>query len=184
MGNSTEQNVYWLGPTERIVRVGPCWDRFALANDGAAATGEKIVDRPVWDFVQDAATRMWLESLIALVRLRSVSIQRPYRCDSPDMKRFMQMNIVPEDEGILRVEHSLVRCEPKSRSVWIDSFSKANSDVRVRCSICGRVRLDKEWIEPDRLSSSTSRGGIAKLAVIYGVCDDCKTLAMSLAVQD
>ncbi len=167
----SETNTYWLDEALRITAVSDRWDQFAQNNDGEQALGTLIKGRSLWDFVIDDVTRMWLEVLIKVARMRQEQVERPYRCDSPDLKRYMLMRITPEAQNSLRVDHILVSTAPRTRSVHIRFAGTAKHLplTHRRCSMCGRIASDNAWLEPDADGVPEDK----TLTVIYTVCEDC-----------
>lgn len=164
-------NTYWLDESLRITDVNEAWDQFAQENDGDQALGSLIRGRPLWDFVVDDVTRMWLELLIKLARMRNEQIERPYRCDTPELKRYMLMKITPEAQDSLRVDHILVSTAPRIRPVHIHCAGRGThlSNAHLRCSMCGRIANDNAWLEPDADPVPEGKA----LTVIYTVCNHC-----------
>ena len=163
---------YWLDEDNAIVRVSGDWDRFARENDGSGLYSADIGGKSIWNFISGDSSRMWLEALLQLTRLTGKAISRPYRCDSPDLKRFMTMTIIPEGSGRLRVEHAILATEARQAPVYIRYAAKATlPSFYQRCSVCGRVRHTpaEPWLEPDELCARRE----AELSVIYAVCEDC-----------
>ncbi len=165
-------NTYWLDADNAISGVSGPWDRFAQDNEGSAASSSDIAGKPIWSFISGDSSRMWLEALLQLARLTGQAISRPYRCDSPDLKRYMSMTIIPEGSGRLRVEHAILATEARHAPVYIRYAAKATlPSFYQRCSVCGRVRHTpaEPWLEPDEHCAQ----GKAELSVIYAVCEDC-----------
>ena len=169
MTNSTI--VYVLDHQDRIISVSGAWDKFADENNGTNLSSKDVCGRPLWDFVTGDATRMWLEAIFQYARLLGTSVVRPYRCDSPDLKRFMRMRIDFEQGGILTVEHEIMATEPRSAPVLIQYGANTLRKTRQRCSICGRVNSGG-WQEPLEEHADESDG----IIVIYTVCEDCYRL--------
>lgn len=165
MKNST--NAYVLDNRHRIVSVSGAWDEFADENGGVTVSVADVCGRELWDFVAGDTTRMWLETVFQFSRLHGMSIERPYRCDSPDLKRFMRMRIDHEIGGILRIEHLITGIEQRSVPVSI----RYGGNARQRCSICGRVHCGG-WQETLAEHAEGSKG----IIVIYTVCEDCQRL--------
>jgi hypothetical protein len=162
-------NTYWLDEHRRIVAVAGSWEAFAHENGGLGLGPAELVGRPIWGFITDATTRMWFEVLLNTAELRASPIERPYRCDSPELRRYMVMRVVPESRSRLRVEHELVRTEPRRVPTHIEHVQSGHGGlVHVRCSMCGRVRERGTWREPDEQTE-----GPARLQVVYTVCPDC-----------
>lgn len=175
MKNRISKTVYWLDRHDKIIRVCDFWDQFALENDGDNVISSRVVGKHVLDFVHGDTTRMWIETLLQLSRLRGAYLERPYRCDSPDMRRYMKLGIFPESSGILRLEHTLVSTEEKKFKVQIRvAPDETVSDIRQRCSICGRIHSDRQWIEPEQDTHVCQGNQPVGLDVVYVVCDDCQ----------
>jgi hypothetical protein len=163
--------VYVLDKHDRILSLDGDWDRFVHENDGVNLYSQDVCGRKIWDFISGDATRMWLETVFQFVRLRGAKIERPYRCDSPHLKRFMRMRIHFIEEGMLRLEHEILATEQRFAPVHITYGAHAQRNARQRCSICGRVN-NGGWREPTAELAHASAG----ILVIYTVCEDCQRL--------
>lgn len=160
----------WLDERDRIVQVCESWNRFARANEGDGCLDHVIVNRNVREFIQGDATLMLLDTLIMQVRRLGKQLERTYRCDSPDMKRFMEMRIDREGERV-RFVHRVVRTEPLAVPVRFGFDSSGSMNRIVRCSMCNRVQVQRAWMEAD---DACADGHIAgQQLVIYGVCPGC-----------
>src|SRR5262249_54871616 len=74
--------VYRIDRGDVIAEVGGAWLAFALANYAPELAPEKVVGRPLWDFVVGPTTRQLYRDLLA--RARSGRAARfPFRCDGP-----------------------------------------------------------------------------------------------------
>ena len=93
---TTQTTAYVLDNRNRIISVSEAWDRFAAENGGNKTSYKDVCGRPIWDFVTGDPTRMWREAIFQFARLRGDRVERPYKCDSPDLKRFMRMRIVSD----------------------------------------------------------------------------------------
>lgn len=164
---------YWLDPDNRIARVCEAWDSFARANNGEAALGVSVVGRPLADFVTGDVTRMWVNALLTLGRLRNSPVERPYRCDSPDEERYMSLRIVPEESGFLRVEHILHTAQRRPEPLFVRPALFQRQPHHRRCSVCSRVLQDGKWVAPEHARDLKRRADGAELRVIYSVCEDC-----------
>ena len=170
-------NSYWLDAENRMVRVGSDWDRFASENDGDKVLAAHVLGRPIWDFIRGDVTRMWYEAVIKLCRLRGSSLGRPYRCDTPNKRRFMQMAIVPEESGLLRFDHTILSVEPIRPPVYFRAALHAEGVPSMRCSMCGHISRDgSKWLEPEPSPAGDGKTALAPLPVIYTVCQECQRL--------
>jgi hypothetical protein len=173
---AASQLSYTLDPDDAITAVTGDWDRFALDNGGDESLSTKIIGRRLDHFISGDVTLMFVRTLLMSARTLKRTIQRPYRCDSPQLKRFMEMTIVPRGNGVLEVCHRQVRSEPYRYALtFTAAMPGAGSNFVKRCSLCQRIRVGDRWSEVDDavLEGRLQQGAAAKLAVLYGVCPDC-----------
>lgn len=172
MDETTQQpTVYQLDEKRRIVDVDGPWDRFALDNDGVAACAERVIGQPLMHFVSGDDARMWIDTLLQLATLTGKPLERPYRCDSPELRRYMVMRVVPKDGGMLRVEHRLLEVQARIRPVRFLPVSDHHPSLRLRCSICGRIKAQDHWQEAEQCGGESE--GIPTIPVAYTVCPNC-----------
>lgn len=168
---------YHLDRKDRIIEVGGSWDRFAIENNSApACLSDKVCNRPLVDFISGDETRMWVYAVFMLARARQHPIERNYRCDSPDERRYMLMRVLPEQNGELEVQHEILRCEKRSHPVNFTPVSGILPSSHLRCSICGRLRNGGAWVEPETFlpPDDLSHGSDKPLRVNYGICEECR----------
>ena len=167
---SMTKTVYLLDKLNSIISVDGSWDEFAAENEGRRVRASDVCGRSIWEFVTGDATRMWLETVFNIVRFRESAIERPYRCDSPELKRYMRMHVIPEKGGILRLEHHVVGTEERATPIYFNFCSdQAGKSLRVRCSMCGRLKSGETWVEPQAHFGDKP----LHVMVAYSVCGDC-----------
>ncbi|MCE7914839.1 MAG: hypothetical protein DYH15_09175 [Nitrosomonas sp. PRO4] len=191
--NSTKhanlQLSYWVDSSNIIRKVDDHWDKAMNSESWSErASAGVIIGKPLSNFICDDVTRMYVATMIESVRVIPHTSFRPYRCDTPDTKRFMQMIITPEENGWIRVSHELLRTEPMKKPVAFKTVvdlaqSKhmvlADGDIStiqyVRCSLCNRLHrigdLTRIWQEADLFADHETI--LTPIKVIYGVCPDC-----------
>lgn len=173
---AASQLSYTLDPDDAITAVTGDWDRFALDNGGGESLSTKIIGRRLDRFISGDVTLMFVRTLLMSARTLKRTIQRPYRCDSPQVKRFMEMTIVPRGNGVLEVCHRQVRSEPYRYALPVTAaMPGTGSNFVKRCSLCQRIRLGQTWSEVDDavLEGRLQQRATAELVVVYGVCPDC-----------
>lgn len=163
------QVVYWLDKTDRIVNVNKAWDDFALANNGQSVTRDHVLGRNLRNFLTGDTTQMFMDLVLQKARSSSETITYPYRCDSPGLKRFMEMNVVPMGNDLLMLIHTCLREETMKPQLFIRPSQR---NVRVkRCSICNKINRGSYWEEAwEGFHRLVER---VWLEVLYDVCPTC-----------
>jgi hypothetical protein len=159
--------VYWLDRNDRIVDLNEAWAAFARSNGGEGLEPEAVLGRPLRQFVSGDPTRMWLDAVLALARLKGEPVERAYRCDCPDLQRFMKMRVVPEKGEVLRLEHHLLSSRPRPAVRFIPCSQSVDGKPILRCSICCRIQDGENWREPAPRQEGP-------YLVVYTVCSECQ----------
>ncbi len=150
------------------------------------ASSSYIIGKPLFDFICDDVTRMYVATMVESVRVIPRTITRPYRCDSPENKRYMQMVISPDQNGLICISHQLIREEPISNPKFFRTASSSKktatkrdmeleqSAYLIRCSICNRLKnkLSRQWQEIDSILEFSTNIS-SEINVVYGVCPNC-----------
>lgn len=171
---------YLLDQDDCIVGVSGPWLEFSDENGGVGLDLESIIGKPIWHFVAGDDTKMWLSAILMHVRLKGEPIERSYRCDSPELKRFMKMTIHPGEHGALTVSHQLISTEEPPVAVFIKPGSGAKTlPTDLRCSICGKIKSKGEWHEPSDLVRDHN-----EFTVVYTVCEHCRRDGLQKALQE
>lgn len=177
-----KQDLYYrLDPKDLIVEVGGAWNDFAKLNDGHRILAGHIEGQSLFSHITGDSTQMMMDVLLARVRRQGKPLTRPYRCDSPTLKRYMEMTIEPDEFGFLNLRHRLLKSEPLESQLAIKTFSSGiqGHTLVIRCSVCNRFRLGDNWLELEvaKQQGLSSDGGTTRVA--YGVCSDCQNMYSS-----
>jgi len=172
--SSVLQVSYWIDGTDTIVKVNQVWDRFALGNDGGdAVLSSKVVGRNVFDFISGDETRMYLGALLQHARYLNRTVVRPYRCDSPALRRYMEMQVSPDADGLVRLDHVLLRAEPYEVPVVYRHESDPDAEALFRCSVCSNLQVADRWFAPEDARILCGMPCDKPIPVRYAVCPSC-----------
>ena len=168
---------YTVDRTDTIVAVSGQWDAFARENGGEKLLASAVIGRKLDQFINGDATRMFVRTMIMSARTLKRPIYRPYRCDSSKDKRFMEMTILPREDGMVEVIHRELHHEPLAQKIPLIVAPKGSSGTfHKRCSLCNRIETQGVWNEIDEaLNTNRLEPGTRSLKVVYGVCPDCLT---------
>lgn len=176
---------YRLDARDRIVEAGSdAWDEFARQNGGGKALRVQIEGTSLYAHVAGEASRMFVWTMLDGVRKLGRSATKLYRCDSPQLKRQMEMTITPSGKGGLLVTHRTVRTEAMLRPVSFAAKAHHTTGLLLRCSMCNRLRINGAWYEPDAANFSAAQPPPSgAVAVAYSICEACSETAHQPARQ-
>lgn len=143
-----DEVVYQIDRKDLLIFVNEQWDRFAENNDSADLAGINLHQQSIWDFIQDSETKHLHRMLLQKVRSEYVILDLPFRCDSPSLRRYMQMNISPLADGQVEYRCRLIKAEAREPVPFI-SEEVANGDALLRmCSWCKKIDIGRNlWLE-------------------------------------
>lgn len=140
--------VYRIDRDDVLILFNDEWNRFAEENGGLDLIGEKVCRRSLWDFIGDLETRHIHETLLAKVRSSGDIFNLPFRCDSPGLRRFMEMNISPVGNGWIEYRCRIVKTEVRDPVPLIAGDGKRGAPFLRMCSWCKKVDAGSgSWLE-------------------------------------
>lgn len=128
----------------------------------------EVIGRNLFDLVAGSETASYLNAIFFSCRRSGQSFSDTHSTDNGGVLRSFCMTVYPQRRGELEVSHELVDQKPFASSVNLRSAAGA---LRVKCSICCRVRRQGIWIAPEIMALT------ADAAPEYVVCPDCRARA-------
>jgi hypothetical protein len=165
---------YLIDESNRISYVSPEWLEFAIENGAQQLVLPGVLGKPLWPFIADLETMQLYQEILKKVRSASVVICFPFRCDAPQLRRFMEMIVRPRDVNSIEFNSRVVREEPRE-PVPLLAPTMPRSDRLIRmCGWCKRVATP-EWLE---IEEAIPRLRLfeqdAMPRITHGICEDCK----------
>lgn len=111
---------YRLDRNNCIAVVDPAWLAFARNNDLPALDEPAVLGQPVLGFISDVETRHLYELAFARVRATGRHIVLPFRCDSPALRRYMELDMAPLPDAGLSLIGRLLFVEERSHVALLD----------------------------------------------------------------
>ena len=95
MGKPLDQRsfIWIIDGADKIVHVNDDWLPFAAENTAPQLTASVVLDQPIWRFIQGQETSYLYKQIFTWVRAGKSPVNFPFRCDSPDCRRFMEMEL-------------------------------------------------------------------------------------------
>src|SRR3954468_12907630 len=97
---------YVVDAQDRIVSANGDWFAFARENGAAALDKGGVIGHSLWDFICDAETKILYSLFLKSVRSGGTAKHLPYRCDSADVRRYMEMTIATAEAGCVEFRSS------------------------------------------------------------------------------
>jgi hypothetical protein len=165
---------YELDREDRIRSVNAGWSAFARENE-AEHLIDAVLGTSIWDWVVGVEVRHLYRLLFSRLRDTHGTTRFPFRCDSPGLRRFMELEIVALPDGGLRFSARLKRVERRVPVRVVDAHVARSEELVAICSWCRRVRADGElWLELEDAASGLRLLEDSPPAITHTICTDCE----------
>ena len=141
--------IYRIDNRDIIVSVSRNWGAFAHANAwGSELSPENVVGHLLWDFIQDFETRHLYKEVFRRVRAGKPAGPIPFRCDSPQERRFLTLLLSPLPDGQIEITSTIVRTELRNLIRLLDKDMTRSNDLIRICSMCKKIATTQsKWVE-------------------------------------
>lgn len=166
--------VYQVNSQDEIVYLNETWQVFALANDAADLAPEKVLGRPLWDFITDETTKVLYREILQHVRAGRAT-QFQFRCDAPAYRRYMEMTVTAQPGGEVQFASSLAREEARPPQEILNRFAARSEEWLRICGWCKRVDVTgRGWEAIEQAVSLLHLFGQKNLPrLTHGMCENC-----------
>ena len=165
---------YRIDEVDNICSVSEEWLEFARANGAPHLSADKIIGRRLWEFVTGREVAHLYRLLIGLVRSQRRAATVPFRCDSPEMRRYMELTISPVG-GDIELRARLLREEKREPVHVLESTDARTEQLVTICSWCKRVQGgENEWYDlEDALTRMPLMSEAPYPQLTHGICPYC-----------
>lgn len=174
---------YAIDAQNRIVEVDEPWLEFARSNGADDLTRNGVLGQRLDHYVIGWHAGNLYSQLFAVLRASGARVTIPFRCDAPDMRRYMALDIEPRAAGRLQFTGHLLRGVARPRVPLLDLALPRNEDWLSICAICRRISPDGcGWHEiEDGLDQphAIPAAGLPRLS--HNVCPDCTDMLRQAA---
>lgn len=165
---------YAIDDQDRLIKVDEGYYRFAAENgwDGAGAS----LGRSLWDFVAGNDVRKLQRLLLRRIRDEVRSVELPFRCDSPELRREMDIRIAAGRSGRVVMFSARLRSEEKRPEPQpiLDPRAPRAEDFLTMCAWCDRFLVEGEWVEVEEAAKRLGLFRRSELpALDHGICPQC-----------
>jgi hypothetical protein len=137
---------YCIDQRDEIASVSESWLPCAAANDAPELTPERVRNRLLWDFIADPTTAHLYEQMLARVR-RDEVVRFTFRCDSPDLRRLMEMKIQLRKDRLVEFTTRELDVERRPPVRLLARATPRSTERLGACGWCSRIKLDEDrWV--------------------------------------
>lgn len=166
--------IYRIDADNNIQWVDENWMPFACDNQAQELDPKNVIGTPLFHYVTGTGAQHLYHMIIDRVRQSQLPAVIPFRCDGPDVRRFMELRITPCDNGAVELEGRILREEPRRRVPLFDLTVKRTGDFVKMCSWCKKVQVNEEWKEvEDALEEMKLFNEHEQPQLTHGVCPAC-----------
>jgi hypothetical protein len=173
--SATQQDIiYQIDKNDKIIFINNEWDVFAKNNADAYIFAQKVINRSIWEFIENNETKHIHQALLHKVRSHNISLILPFRCDSPDFRRFMTMRISPVMHGKIEYCCSTIKVERRCTILFAQHRTVDRGFLRM-CSWCNKVDAgENNWLEiEDAIKVLDLFAELELPAITHTMCNNC-----------
>jgi len=160
---------------DKIVRVNDEWLAFAGENTAPPLTASLVLDQPIWGFIQGQETVYLYKQIFARLRAGKSPIKFPFRCDSPDCRRFMEMKLSLLPGDAIQFMAQILREEWREPVDLLDASRDRSGEFLKICSWCKKIHMPgRGWGEIEAAIEALDLFGHHSLPrMTHTICDSC-----------
>jgi hypothetical protein len=174
--DSKNELVYRIDAGGTIIEVNDRWEEFWRANAPHGAPMPRFVGTRLWSHVGNRTLMHFYQALVAKVRRTGNELVVPFRCDSPEARRYMEMRIRRLSAGVVEFRTLTVRQEGTGTpgTAFLTGATSRYSREFVRmCSWCRRVAAP-DWVEVEEAIRRLKLFELEEIPrVTHAICEDC-----------
>jgi len=162
-----------------LVQVDEGFREFAAEN-GWGGAGD-CLGRNLWDFVADSELTKLQRMLLRRVRAGAGSVDLPFRCDGPDVRRELDIHIAASQSGrLVRFSARQRHEEARPHQPLLDHDAPRGPETITMCGWCDRFLVEGEWVEVEEAAKRLGLFRRSKMpAISHDICPDCSELLLA-----
>jgi hypothetical protein len=154
----------------RICSVNEAWHRFYKEN-GDGRSPQAFVGDLLFEHISSAEMRDLYRKIFARVARSGAPMTFPFRCDSQDVKREMEMTVSTSSQGGFDFQNRIIHIE---RFPPGTQTASALPEMLCVCGWCDRVKVEGQWIElPLAMSVLNPFSRTQTPQISHGICSEC-----------
>ena len=165
---------YRIDADDRITRVNAAWLEFAQENEAGELTETNVVGQKIWRFIAGSVIRSLYRELFADLRREHQEVLLPFRCDSPETVRHMEMTLRSAPCGGIDFESRMVLAKGREPVTLLARKTTRSDEQLPICSFCRRLMIDDEGLPVQHVLERRRWFGAAAVPrLTEALCPNC-----------
>ena len=167
--------IWIIDDADKIVHVNDSLLAFAGENTAPQLTATVVLEQPLWRFIQGQETRYLYQQIFSRVRAGVSPVRFPFRCDSPDCRRFMEMQLSLLPGGAIEFSSRMLRQEWRDPVDLLDNSRDRSGEFLKVCSWCKRINIPGQgWGEIEAAIGALDLfDHLSMPRMTHTICDAC-----------
>jgi hypothetical protein len=168
--------IWIIDETDKIVHVNDDWLAFARENTAPQLIASVVLNQHIWRFIQGQETSYLYQQIFSQVRAGRSSVKFPFRCDSPDCRRFMEMQLSLLPGGAIEFISHILREKWRDPADLLDAPQDIAREYLKICSWCKRINIPgRGWGEIEAAIVDLDLFGHRPMPrMTHTICDSCR----------
>jgi len=177
---TVESLSYAIDEQDHLVRADEGYYRFAEENGWDEASTS--LGRSLWDYVAGEEMKKVQRILVRRIRDEVGSVELPFRCDGPAVRRKMDIRIAARPGGRAVLFSARLRAEEEREEPQplLNPEVPRAEDTIDMCGWCDRFDVEGEWVEVEEAARRLELFNRPELpALSHGICPDCNEMLLA-----
>jgi hypothetical protein len=169
--------IWTIDDADKIVHVNDAWLAFAVENTAPQLAAALVLDQPIWRFIQGQETSYLYQQIFRRVRADKAPVKFPFRCDSPDCRRFMEMELASLPGAAIQFTAHILREEWRDPIDLLDASRNRSGEFVTVCSWCKKINIPGQgWGEIEAAIMALDLFGHHSMPrMTHTICDSCRS---------
>ncbi len=162
---------YVIDADDLVLQTGADWAEVAVDNDAPELREIRGID--LFSAISDANLGELWRMILASVRRTQEGQTFDLRCDAPSLRRFIELDVRPDENGGVRFSSRETRVEVREPIPLLDRRAERNDSLLLVCAWCARVQATT-WVP---IEDAVARLMLFEQQLLprisHGICPDC-----------
>lgn len=170
--------VYTVDANDFVTSVNPQWNVFALENQAPHLRPEAVIGTNLWTHIAEPTTRYLYRALLHQVRTTNEPASLSFRCDSPEQRRFTELVMSHQSDGIVQFECRVLKQELRLAVTLLDMRLPRSDEQVTMCSWCKKMAAP-DWMDVEAaISALRLFEKDPPPQITHGICDRCQNVLL------